>query len=42
MDVCEELGIEMLWNVGGDKIQSSSDLVSKAKWGKMVINGVEI
>ena len=42
MDVCEELGIEMLWNIGGDKIQSSSDLVNKAKWGKMVINGVEI
>ena len=42
MDVCEELGIELLWNVGGDKIQSSSDLVNKAKWGKMVINGVEI
>ena len=40
--VCEELGIEMLWNIGGDKIQSSSDLVNKAKWGKMVINGVEI
>ena len=27
--VCEELNIEMLWNIGGDKIQSSSDLVSK-------------
>ena len=27
--VCEELGIEMLWNVGGDKIQSSSELVAK-------------
>jgi len=27
MDVCNELGIEMLWNVGGDKIQSSSTLV---------------
>ena len=25
--VCEELGIEMLWNVGGQKIQSSSELV---------------
>ena len=42
MDVCEELGIEMLWNIGGEKIQSSSDLVNKAKWGKMVINGQEI
>ena len=27
MDVCNELGIEMLWNVGGGKIQSSSALV---------------
>jgi len=29
--LCEELGIEMLWNVGGDKIQSSSELVDKQK-----------
>jgi len=28
--VCEELGIEMLWNVGGQKIQSSSELVQVA------------
>ena len=28
--VCESLGIEMLWNVGGGKIQSSSDLVKNA------------
>jgi cytidyltransferase-like protein len=28
--VCEELGIEMLWNVGGQKIQSSSELVESA------------
>lgn len=28
--VCESLGIEMLWNVGGGKIQSSSDLVKHA------------
>jgi len=27
MDVCNELGIEMLWNVGGSKIQSSSALI---------------
>lgn len=27
MTVCEELGIEMLWNVGGGKEQSSSTLV---------------
>ena len=31
MQVCKELGIEMLWEVGGDKIQSSSDLVSNSK-----------
>ncbi len=29
--VCQELGIKMLWNVGGDKIQSSSWLVEKSK-----------
>lgn len=27
--VCEELGIQMLWNIGGQKIQSSSELVEK-------------
>jgi D-beta-D-heptose 7-phosphate kinase/D-beta-D-heptose 1-phosphate adenosyltransferase len=31
MDVCDELGIEMLWEVGGGKIQSSSDLVKNSK-----------
>jgi D-beta-D-heptose 7-phosphate kinase/D-beta-D-heptose 1-phosphate adenosyltransferase len=41
MDVCERLGIQMLWNIGGGKIQSSSDLVNKAKHGKVVINGQE-
>jgi len=41
MSVCEELGIEMLWNIGGGKIQSSSDLVNKTKYGKVVINGQE-
>ena len=30
MDVCEELGIAMLWSIGGGKIQSSSNLVSDA------------
>ena len=28
--VCEELGIQMLWNIGGQKIQSSSELVEGA------------
>ena len=30
MKVCEELGIKLLWNVGGGKIQSSSTLVTDA------------
>jgi cytidyltransferase-like protein len=28
--LCEELGVRMLWNIGGQKIQSSSDLVKTA------------
>ena len=31
VDLCEDLGISLVWNVGGLKIQSSSDLVSAAK-----------
>ena len=31
MKVCVDIGIEMLWNVGGGKIQSSSELVAKSK-----------
>ena len=42
MSVCEELGIEMLWNIGGGKIQSSSELISKARFGTRVINGHEL
>jgi len=34
MTVCEELGIEMIWNLGGGKIQSSSDLVKNSKKNK--------
>jgi len=34
VQVCEELGIEMLWNMGGNKIESSSDLVNKANLNK--------
>jgi len=30
VQVCGELGIEMLWNIGGGKTQSSSDLVKNA------------
>jgi cytidyltransferase-like protein len=29
--LCNELGIELRWNVGGEKIQSSSELVAKSK-----------
>ena len=32
MDVCKELGIEMLWNVGGEKEQSSSALVDDIRF----------
>ena len=31
--LCEELGIQMLWNIGGQKIQSSSELVEKTQDG---------
>lgn len=34
MKVCKELGIELVWNCGGEKIQSSSDLVNKRIWGQ--------
>ena len=34
VQVCEELGIEMLWNMGGNKVESSSDLVNKANLNK--------
>ena len=30
MAVCKEHGIEMIWSLGGDKVQSSSDLVKDA------------
>ncbi|MFT4326973.1 MAG: adenylyltransferase/cytidyltransferase family protein [Candidatus Woesearchaeota archaeon] len=30
-EVCENLGIQMIFNVGGGKIQSSSDLVENSK-----------
>jgi len=42
MEVCEELGIKLLWNIGGGKVQSSSDLVTKVKYGKVVIDGQEL
>lgn len=30
-ELCEKLGIELVWNLGGPKIQSSSELVAKTK-----------
>ena len=41
MKVCEEVGIGLLWNVGGGKIQSSTTLVTNAQYGKRRINGLE-
>ena len=31
VELCNQLGIELMWNVGGGKIQSSSELVSRSK-----------
>ena len=42
MEVCKELGIGLLWNVGGGKVQSSSSLVTKARFGKRSYNGIEL
>ncbi|MFT4305125.1 MAG: adenylyltransferase/cytidyltransferase family protein [Candidatus Woesearchaeota archaeon] len=33
-DVCKELNIEMAFNVGGEKLRSSSELVKKSKENK--------
>ena len=41
MEVCERLGIKMLWNIGGGKVQSSSTLVTKAQYGRRRFNGKE-
>ena len=41
MKVCKELDIEMLWNIGGEKTQSSSTLVEKARYGKRRYDGQE-
>ena len=35
--VCQELGIEMVWNVGGGKVESSSDLVNKSRAKKTTL-----
>ena len=33
VDLCEKLCISLIWNVGGDKIQSSTDLVNSLDTG---------
>jgi cytidyltransferase-like protein len=45
MDVCSELGIELLWSVGGGKVQSSSTLVGDSGMVRTVeteIDGMDI
>jgi len=42
MNVCEELGIKMLWNVGGGKIQSSSTLVTDAGIGPSIVDDEDV
>jgi cytidyltransferase-like protein len=37
--LCEELGIEMVWGLGGSKIQSSSDLVKDAGFTPRITAG---
>jgi len=34
MNLCKDIGISLLWNCGGGKIQSSSHLIEKRKWSK--------
>ena len=41
MKICEELGIEMLWNIGGEKEQSSSSLINNVKWHNEFKTGVK-
>ena len=46
MDICTKLGIELLWRVGGGKIQSSSTLVNDAGMapgeGIVCENGIDL
>jgi len=41
MSICNELNIKMLWNIGGEKEQSSSDLVNTVRWFDEFRNGVK-
>ncbi len=36
INTCKELGIEMMFNVGGEKIRSSSELVKNCNYGKTI------
>jgi len=42
MKICKTLGVGLLWNVGGEKVQSSSGLITDASTGKRVFDGIEI
>ena len=33
VELCERLNISLIWNVGGDKIQSSTDLINSLDTG---------
>ena len=39
--ICKENDIKMLWNIGGKKAESSSNLVEKVSHGRRIINGQE-
>ncbi len=41
MKLCIDLGVEMIWNVGGGKEQSSSDLVNTVRWHDEFSRGVK-
>jgi len=38
VELCEKLGISLLWNIGGNKIQSSTDLVNSLDTGDDDVN----
>jgi D-beta-D-heptose 7-phosphate kinase/D-beta-D-heptose 1-phosphate adenosyltransferase len=41
VELCHHLDIEMLWNIGGEKIQSSSELVTEANKKERRQNGIK-
>lgn len=38
-DICEKLGIELVFGVGGDKIQSSTELARKVSNSRIIMGG---